>query len=287
MTSHRIIGVTIIFAALTIPIGCGTPADVGDEVTAKQTEDTANKLGHRLSRLHHYFHRKEEPHAAEWSYSGESGPAHWGDLSPEYVLAKDGQQQSPIDIQTAANQELPQLTLDYKPSKINLVYNGHTIEETEDQGSSLVVDGHQYAFKQFHFHAPSEHTIDGKHAEMEMHLVHIDDDGQIAVIGVMINEGTENSAFEPVWNYLPTSENKRLQYDAVVDAQAMLPKDLDYYHYAGSLTTPPCSEGVRWYLLTTPIELSKQQIDRFKAIIDNNNRPVQPLNRRVVVRSQH
>jgi len=115
---------------------------------------------------HHYFHKVAQAHAAEWSYEGSSGPEHWGVLSPDYVLAAKGKRQSPIDITDALSQELPEIELDYHPSQIDLVYNGHTVEEIEDKHSSINVDGKQLVLQQFHFHAPSEHTIDGKHAVM-------------------------------------------------------------------------------------------------------------------------
>ena len=234
---------------------------------------------------HHYFHKTEKPHAAEWTYTGDTGPSHWGDLSPKYVLAKEGKQQSPINLVNPDEAVLPPLEISYRPARINLIYNGHTVEELEEAGSSLTVGGNSFALKQFHFHAPSEHTIDGKHAAMEMHLVHLDDAGRIAVVGVMIQEGAENPAFDPVWDYLPTELNKKVEYGATIDAADLLPGDKRYFHYVGSLTTPPCSQGVNWYVLLNPVEMSREQIDKFTAIINHNNRPVQPLNDRVVTRS--
>ena len=147
------------------------------------------------------------------------------------------------------------------------------------------MDGKSFALKQFHFHAPSEHTIDGKHAAMEMHLVHLDGAGRIGVVGVMIHEGAYNPAFEPIWDYLPTEVNKRIEYGATVNPTNLLPKDRSYFQYMGSLTTPPCSQDVNWYVLVHPIEMSKEQIAKFTTIINHNNRPVQSLNERTIIRS--
>ncbi len=239
-------------------------------------------VGCSSKETHPYLHKSEKPKAAEWGYTGDIGPSHWGDLSPKYALAKDGKQQSPIDIRGAASADLPSLAFDYKPSRINLVYNGHTVEEMEDGKSSVTVGGKRYTLEQFHFHSPSEHTINGRHADMEMHLVHKAADDTLAVVAVMINEGAENAAFAPVWDNLPSKDMAKREASATIDASALLPSDHGYYRYMGSLTTPPCTEGVHWMVLRTPIALSRSQIDAFRAVIHGNNRPVQPLNGRAV-----
>lgn len=231
---------------------------------------------------HHYFDKEEKPHAAEWGYDGETGPEHWGDLSPEYVLANIGRHQSPIDISKSQPTPLPEIKFSYGPSKIDLVYNGHTVEEVEDHLSSVKVDGKSYILQQFHFHSPSEHTVNGQHFDMEMHLVHKSDDGEIAVVGVLITEGADNAAFDLVWNYLPSPENRERKEGATVDAATLLPAGHDYFRYTGSFTTPPCTEDVLWMVLKSPVELSADQIKTFREIINGNNRPVQPLNDRTV-----
>lgn len=231
---------------------------------------------------HHYFHKEEKPHAAEWGYEGKTGPEYWGDLSSEYLLAKTGQHQSPIDISQATPEALSQIQFDYGPSQIDLVYNGHTVEEVENHESSITVDGKQFVLQQFHFHSPSEHTVNGKHSAMEMHLVHKSDDGEIAVVGVLIEEGADNAAFDVVWNYLPSAENRERKESVTVDAATLLPSDKNYFRYTGSFTTPPCTEDVLWMVLKSPVELSAEQIKSFRAIIKGNNRPVRPLNDREV-----
>jgi carbonic anhydrase len=162
--------------------------------------------------------------------------------------------------------------------------NGHTIQINYSEGDTLAIGGKAYQLVQYHFHAPSEHTIDGRHFPMEMHMVHKAADGQLAVIGVLIDEGRHNTAFDPVWGSLPKEKGVETHLTAVsVDVDQLLPKARTTYRYEGSLTTPPCSEGVAWLVMTTPISLSVEQIGQFTAIVKANNRPVQPLNGRTVV----
>lgn len=231
---------------------------------------------------HHYFHRRERPHAAQWGYSGANGPAHWGDLSPQYRLAKVGESQSPVDLRGVLKKDLPELRFEYRPSRIHLLYNGHTVQENEDPGSFTLAGKARYELKQFHFHSPSEHTINGSHYPMEMHLVHRSEDGQIGVVAVFITQGGHNHAFDPVWDNLPGPGATRKDSMTTVDVGKLLPAARTYYRYDGSLTTPPCTEHVHWVVLASPVSLSKQQIARFRAVINNNNRPVQPLNNRPV-----
>lgn len=233
-------------------------------------------------RVHHYFMKEEAPHKAEWGYSGAEGPSHWGELSPDYALASTGRSQSPIDLTGAAHADLPALEFDYRPVSVNVVFNGHSIQENESGSSSLTVGGKRFSLEQFHFHSPSEHTVDGRHSPMEMHLVHKGADGEVAVVGVMIEAGEENAALELLWQNLPTVENRANRTEMQIDVGAVLPADHDYLHYTGSFTTPPCTEDVRWMMMRQPIQLSKAQIAAFRAIINNNNRPVQPLNGRAI-----
>ena len=232
---------------------------------------------------HHYLHKTEKPHAAEWGYKGAIGPTHWASLSSAYSLAAKGRRQSPIDISMPVSKSLPSIKFDYRPTNIKIVYNGHTIEDIEDQKSSIAIDGKEYHLKQFHFHSPSEHTINDKHTAMEMHLVHATDSGQIAVVAVMIEQGKkDNKAYRPVWSHLPSELNKTKDYNESVDAAKMLPKKKSYYRYSGSFTTPPCTEDVVWLVLSNTVKLSNRQITEFQKVVNNNNRPVQPLNGRIV-----
>lgn len=261
---------------------------VASSVGCRSENEESNKKEHISEKAvkvskekgHHYFDRVEKPHIAHWGYTGETGPSYWGGLCEDYKLAKTGKEQSPIDLNQADHSDTPEITFEYHPASVNLVYNGHTIEEKDQDQGALTVGGRSFSLQQFHFHAPSEHTVNGESYAMEMHLVHKNEVGQVAVVGVFIKEGKENQAFAPLWSYLPKEENKRLIYEGKVDVLSMLPMDKRYYHYLGSFTTPPCTEGVYWYVLKQPVELSKAQIDKFRSIISGNNRPVQPRNGR-------
>jgi carbonic anhydrase len=217
---------------------------------------------------------------AHWTYEGDTGPEHWG------VEYKDcsGKAQSPIDIAGAAAEDLANIVFDYQPSKIKIQNNGHTVQVDYDPGSSIELDGTRYELAQFHFHAPSEHTIAGKAADAELHLVHKTADGkQLAVVGVLIENGAENPAFATVWENIPAEAGEAQAVAAEVDAEAMLPAELTTYRYDGSLTTPPCTEGVEWNVMTTPIQMSEAQLAAFTALFEGNNRPVQALGERVLV----
>ena len=200
-------------------------------------------------------------------------------------MAKVGKQQSPIDIRNAILKSLPPIDFRYKPSKIDLINNGHTIQENEEPGSFGIAGDRRFELQQFHFHSPSEHTVDGNHFPMEMHLVHKASDGTVGVVAVFIRKGEHNNAFDSVWDMLPSQLQPDRQSNAKIDATRLLPPDRTYYSYDGSFTTPPCTEQVKWVVLATPVEMSNQQIERFRAVIHHNNRPVQPLNERTILRA--
>lgn len=223
------------------------------------------------------------PAPDHWTYEGEEGPAHWGNLSPDYTACSTGKSQSPIDISKATPQDVANLVFHYKPSKVNILNNGHTIQVNYDTGSYLELDGVRFDLVQFHFHAPSEHSINGKLAEAELHLVHKSADGKLAVVGILIEAGAENPAFKTTWDNLPTEKGPVQQLSAEVNAAAMLPVVQETYRYEGSLTTPPCSEGVKWNVMVEPIEMSTAQLAAFTHIFEGNNRPVQPLDGRTLI----
>lgn len=222
----------------------------------------------------------EAPH---WSYSGEGGPENWGSLEADYELCGIGTEQSPIDLSNSDEQDLENIEFDYAPSQINILNNGHTIQVNYDPGSTISLDGHEFQLLQFHFHAPSEHTVDGRSFPAELHLVHQDADGALAVVGILLETGAENEALSPVWADLPAEETEVTATGGMVDASLLLPTDQATFRYAGSLTTPPCSEGVSWFVMTTPVEISQIQLDEFLAIFSGNNRPLQTLGDRELI----
>jgi carbonic anhydrase len=228
------------------------------------------------------------PHA-QWSYAGDTGPARWGELDPAYALARTGRHQSPVDIDTSrvVRADGAALETSYQDASIELLNNGHTVEDDYHGGGTLTVDGHAYRLAQFHFHSPSEHTVDGAHAPMEVHLVHKDADGALAVIGVLIREGRSHPDIARLWEHMPAEAGRSEAVEGVtVNAARLLPGSLASYRYSGSLTTPPCSEGVSWFVLQEPIEASAEQIAAFRAVIRDNNRPTQPLNARTITASR-
>ncbi len=229
-----------------------------------------------------------------WHYEGAEGPATWGTLSPKFAACGEGTSQSPVDIaDTVAGTEPLELKTNLLPGALKIAHhehvadginNGHTIQINYEGGDTLTIGNDSYTLVQYHFHNQSEHTVKGRHFPMEMHLVHKAASGKLAVIGVFIEEGAHNAAFDPIWNNLPKQKGVETHYPSVnVDVDQLLPANRASYRYDGSLTTPPCSEGVRWIVMTTPIQLSADQIKAFTAIIHDNNRPTQPLNGRPVL----
>lgn len=221
----------------------------------------------------------EEQH---WSYSGEDGPQQWGDLTADYLMCSWGKNQSPIDLSGAVDADLEELLLDY-PNRgiVDEVNNGHTIQENLYPGNFATIQGRKFEAKQFHFHSPSEHRIDGKSFPLEIHLVHANAEGQLAVVGLMFDEGEENAVLNQLAGFRPTDMEP---YIGPVDYNQIATSRDQYYTYNGSLTTPPCSEGVLWVVLKNPIYASQEQIDRFyNAMGADTNRPIQPRNARTIL----
>ena len=219
---------------------------------------------------------------AHWSYSGETSPAHWGELKPTFSTCKSGRQQSPINITGAHSVALPVIEPSYQAVPLHVLNNGHTIQINIAPGSHITVAGKQYELLQFHFHSPSEHEIEGTAADMVAHLVHKAADGQLGVIGVLMKRGERNPLIEKIWKHLPQHEGEYSKAAIKINADDLLPAELAYYHYSGSLTTPPCSEGVNWMVLKNMVEVSADQIQAFTDIFHKSTRPVQPLNGRTL-----
>jgi len=221
-------------------------------------------------------------HAIHWGYTGEGSPDNWSTLKPEYQVCANGKNQSPIDIQKAVKSKtLKDIQFNYKDTNLGVLNNGHTIQVNYAPGSFAVIGGKKYNLLQFHFHSPSEHTLSGKPYPLEMHLVHKGADG-LAVVGVFFKDGKENPFLKDIWANMPSEHNKPKATSVKINALKALPAKKGYFHYSGSLTTPPCSEGVNWNVLSTPVEASGSQVKSFLDLIKANARPVQPLNGRVI-----
>ena len=226
---------------------------------------------------------------AHWSYTeGPDGPANWWRTSKDNLLCSAGKQQSPMNIEGGILVDLPPLRFDYKLSPLTIQDNGHTILVNYAEGSNLSLDARQYRLVQFHFHKPSEEAIDGKRADMVAHLVHQHHDGRLLVVAVLMNSSqeaspTENAAFQMILNHIPLVKKESSSPNGVmIDLNQLLPKNLAYFTFMGSLTTPPCSENVQWVVLKEAAVISKQQLDNFSRIYPNNARPLQSRSGRLI-----
>lgn len=223
-----------------------------------------------------------EHHAPHWAYDGAEGPMAWARLSPEYALCGSGHRQSPIDIRDGIPVQLPPIQFDYRPSSFNVLDNGHTVQVNPAAGNSITVNGHRYDLVQFHFHKPSEERINGRSFDMVIHLVHKDAEGRLAVVAVLLQRGEPQPQIQAVWNALPLERGTSLDSPVPIDLPALLPKDPHYLTYMGSLTTPPCTEGVLWLVMKQPVALSQTQIDIFARLYPMNARPVQAGDGRLI-----
>ena len=231
--------------------------------------------------------KNDSLHVVHWSYTGETGPAHWSELNPADSLCGCGHEQSPVDISNTFKSKLDKIKFNYKPSEINLVNNGHTIQLIYTKGSSAIINGKKFNLIQFHFHIPSEHTINGMHYNMELHLVHQDEKGEIAVIGVFFKIGSFNKTLQILIDNLPKEINLPIVNQKLeINAYDFIPKNQIYYHYFGSLTTPPCTEKINWNIFKSPIQASVKQINQLKSLMGENSRPVQKLNDRFLLESE-
>ena len=265
---NNFISITTLTALITLS-GCTA-------ITDNPIKDAAKKV------------KEHTTHKAHWGYTGHNNPTQWGELSPKYAMCSQGKNQSPINLVINDSKEtnLQDITFSYKTDSHTVLNNGHTIQVNVDAGSTIMIDGKTFELKQFHFHTPSENEINGKHFPLEAHFVHLDKEGNIAVVALMFEEGKSNPILEKVWDKMPAKEeDKNLFTLSSADVNALLPEDKAYYRFSGSLTTPPCSEGVRWFVLKKPVSVSKEQVEKFLHTMHHpNNRPVQGLNARKVLR---
>jgi carbonic anhydrase len=229
----------------------------------------------------------QEAHAPHWAYDGPGDPKHWGKLDPAFAECSNGHRESPIDIKGAKKENLPALKFDYNAVPLSIVDNGHTVTVNYAAGSTLTVGDEVYKLTQFHFHHPSEEHINGKRFDMVAHLVHTDAEGHMAVVAVFFTQGAASSLLESLWRNIPAEKERTVALSSVsINVKDLLPEDLGYYTFSGSLTTPPCTEGVTWYVLKTPATLSQQQLATFAKLYPANNRPIQPTYQREILESK-
>lgn len=259
-------------AAAVFLTGCGgANTDSADE-TAETASDT----------------KTASSTTAEWTYSGERGPEAWGSLSPKYATCSAGTAQSPVGIDPAAaqNASLPALSFTYESADIEVTNTGHSFNAAPDTAHTLSIGEDTYRLVQFHQHTPSEHTIDGERYPIELHFVHQNEDGELAVVGVVAETGAKSEAYQPFVEAANKSASSGSSVSASIELPSLLPSTRSYYTYDGSLTTPPCTEGVRWIVLQQPVTLSEGQIDFFAEAQGPSNRPIQSIGERTVQASR-
>jgi len=224
-------------------------------------------------------------HAPHWDYQGLGGPESWGKLQAEFSKCSVGTRQSPIDIRDGVKVQLDPVQFDYKPSGFRVLDNGHTVQVNVASGNSIEVLGRRYDLVQFHFHRPSEERINGRQFDMVAHLVHKDIDGRLAVVAVLLDRGSIQPVVQTVWNNLPLEKGEDVAAKVALDLNALLPADRSYFTYMGSLTTPPCSEGVLWMVMKNPVPISAEQINIFARLYPMNARPIQQVSGRLIKES--
>ena len=223
--------------------------------------------------------------AAHWDYQGDGGPQAWAQLKAEFATCSSGKRQSPIDIRDGIKVQLDPVQFDYRPSAFRVIDNGHTVQVNVGAGNFIEVTGRRFELLQFHFHRPSEERIDGRLFDMVVHLVHTDVDGRLAVVAVLLDRGSAQPLVQAVWNNLPLEKGDEVAARLPMDLNELLPTDRSYYTYMGSLTTPPCSEGVLWMVMKSPVPVSAEQIAIFARLYPMNARPIQSASGRLIKES--
>ena len=231
-------------------------------------------------------------HEVHWGYQGVEAPEYWADLDPDFALCRDGKEQSPIDLANAVpiedsgiERRLGNTVLERRQRArvMDLVDNGHTIQITNDAAMTIELGGTEYELVQYHFHSPSEHTVDGEHALLEIHFVHKSAAGELAVFGLLVEEGEHSVMLEPIIAALPDGQDDPRHLEGLdLDMSELRPLPQHYYRYEGSLTTPPCSEAVQWLVMADKREISAEQMTAIVSRLHHNNRPVQPLGDRAI-----
>jgi len=233
---------------------------------------------------HAVFGLSEPVSEIEWAYDGEKGPEHWADLSPEFAACK-GERQSPINLSGGRRMQYSPLTFRYRSNALSVQNDGRSVRVDVSPGSSLIAGGHEYQLTGFHFHVPGEHQLNGAPADMELQLEHVDRQGRVVVVAVPMNVGRRmNSTLSRIWDHIPGGAGERFYgRQTGINPRFLLPNDHSYFSYVGSLTEPPCSEGVEWFVLAKALEVDGSYVQKFLRAVGPNARPVQPLNGRAVL----
>jgi carbonic anhydrase len=227
----------------------------------------------------------DEP-VPHWGYTGTTGPSHWASEDPTFATCGNGHRQSPINIRNAAQADLPAIQFTYKAIPLTVTDTGHSMQvNVPPYLASIQVGVDRYDLVQLHFHRPSEERINGRRSSMVMHLVHKDARGDLAVVAVLIREGDSNPALKQIFDNMPANGQSAVTPGTTLDLAQLLPTGRGYYTFEGSLTTPPCTEGVRWFVLKNPIQASPGQVMQFASHYPSNARPTQPLNGRKIQRA--
>lgn len=266
--------------------------DLSERIAARLAEMRATQAARAAARAKRAAVVKAAPpppppvaRGTHWSYEGDSGPANWSKINVDWAKCGNGSRQSPIDIRDGMKVELEQISFDYHPSSFNVVDNGHTVQVGVSGGNYITVQNRMFELQQFHFHRPSEERINGKAFEMVVHLVHRDAEGRLAVLALLLERGAPQATIQTVWNNLPLEKFETMQPTILLDPAEMLPARRDYYTYMGSLTSPPCSEGVLWLVMKQPVQASPAQMALFSRLYPLNARPIQPGNGRIIKES--
>ncbi|QIG81344.1 carbonic anhydrase [Stakelama tenebrarum] len=223
--------------------------------------------------------------AAHWGYDGEHGPDHWAEIAPEFAMCGAGRMQSPVDLGVPTAEAHVEVIAGYRATPLNLINNGHTVQANFTRGSRLVSSGDAYDLLQVHFHTPAEHAVSGKRYPLVAHFVHRNGAGQLAVLGVFFEQGEANAELAKIVAHAPQAANgAAAASDVMLDPDGIVPHDLKVWRYMGSLTTPPCSEGVNWHVAEQVMTASREQIEALHALMGDNARPVQPLHNRLLIK---
>ncbi len=266
--------------------------DLSERIAARLAEMRATQAARAAARAKRAAVVKAAPpppppvaRGTHWSYEGDSGPANWSKINVDWAKCGNGSRQSPIDIRDGMKVELEQISFDYHPSSFNVVDNGHTVQVGVSGGNYITVQNRMFELQQFHFHRPSEERINGKAFEMVVHLVHRDAEGRLAVLALLLERGAPQATIQTVWNNLPLEKFETMQPTILLDPAEMLPARRDYYTYMGSMSSPPCSEGVLWLVMKQPVQASPAQMALFSRLYPLNARPIQPGNGRIIKES--